>query len=87
MRIAQPTIFFNFLDIQGSSVEPCSSTFRGPFAFSESETRHISDFIKGHNNVIKAVVTLHSFAQMILYPYNYEIGKYPLNNDEQVWNI
>ena len=73
-----------FSDPQGSRIEPCVSAFRGPFAESESETRHIADFIKGHNDVIKAVVTVHSFAQAILYPYNYELKKYPTNNDEQV---
>ena len=71
-------------DPAGSSIEPCSSTFRGPFPESESETRHIARFIKGNSDVIKAVISVHSYAQMILYPFNFALGKYPKNNDEQV---
>ncbi|XP_076814919.1 carboxypeptidase B-like [Clavelina lepadiformis] len=67
----------------GSSEEPCSSLYHGPMAESESETRHIARFISGHNDTIKAVVSLHSYAQVILYPYNYQLKQYPPNNNEQ----
>ncbi|RXN19133.1 carboxypeptidase A1-like protein [Labeo rohita] len=54
----------------GSSSSPCSETYRGPSAHSESEVKAIVDFVKSHGN-IKAFVSIHSYSQMLLYPYGY----------------
>lgn len=54
----------------GASSNPCSETYRGPRANSESEVKSIVDFVKSHNN-IKAFVSIHSYSQMLLYPYGY----------------
>lgn len=67
---------------EGASGNPCSATFYGPAAASESETRHLQNYIQGKGD-IDAVITVHSYSQLILYPYNYaEI--LPPNNDELV---
>ncbi|KAF7666927.1 hypothetical protein LDENG_00088280 [Lucifuga dentata] len=54
----------------GASGKPCSETYRGPKAHSESEVKSIVDFVKSHGN-IKAFVSIHSYSQMLLYPYGY----------------
>ncbi|XP_041652546.1 carboxypeptidase A1-like [Cheilinus undulatus] len=54
----------------GASGYPCSETYHGPYAHSESEVRSIVDFVKAHGN-IKAFVSIHAYSQMLLYPYGY----------------
>ncbi|MBN3302842.1 CBPA1 Carboxypeptidase, partial [Amia calva] len=54
----------------GSDSNPCSETYSGPFAHSESEVESIVDFILGHRN-FKAMITIHSYSQMLMYPYGY----------------
>uniref|UniRef100_A0A3Q3E9P5 Carboxypeptidase A1 n=2 Tax=Labrus bergylta TaxID=56723 RepID=A0A3Q3E9P5_9LABR len=54
----------------GASGNPCSETYHGPSAHSESEVRSIVDFVKAHGN-IKAFVSIHAYSQMLLYPYGY----------------
>ncbi|KAL7401754.1 hypothetical protein ABVT39_004313 [Epinephelus coioides] len=54
----------------GASSNPCSETYRGPRAHSESEVKSIVDFVKSHRN-FKAFISIHSYSQMLLYPYGY----------------
>ncbi|XP_025946893.1 carboxypeptidase A1-like [Apteryx rowi] len=54
----------------GSSGNPCSDTYRGPYANSEPEVKAIVDFVKNHGN-IKAFISIHSYSQLLLYPYGY----------------
>uniref|UniRef100_A0A3Q1ILU3 Carboxypeptidase A1 n=1 Tax=Anabas testudineus TaxID=64144 RepID=A0A3Q1ILU3_ANATE len=54
----------------GASSSPCSETYRGPSAHSESEVKSIVDFVKSHGN-IKAFISIHSYSQMLMYPYGY----------------
>ncbi|XP_064174685.1 carboxypeptidase A1-like [Anguilla rostrata] len=54
----------------GASGYACSETYRGPRAHSESEVSSIVDFVRSHGN-IKAFVSIHSYSQMLLYPYGY----------------
>ncbi|XP_029378548.1 carboxypeptidase A5 [Echeneis naucrates] len=54
----------------GASSNPCSETYHGPSAHSESEVKSIVDFVKSHGN-LKAFLSIHSYSQMLLYPYGY----------------
>ncbi|XP_033490123.2 carboxypeptidase A5 [Epinephelus lanceolatus] len=54
----------------GASGNPCTETYRGPRAHSESEVKSIVDFVKSHRN-FKAFISIHSYSQMLLYPYGY----------------
>ncbi|RVE71339.1 hypothetical protein OJAV_G00050730 [Oryzias javanicus] len=54
----------------GASSSPCSETYRGPSPNSESEVKAIVDFVVAHKN-IKAFISIHSYSQMLLYPYGY----------------
>lgn len=54
----------------GSSSSTCSESYRGPSVNSESEVKAIVDYVKKHGN-IKAYISIHSYSQMLLYPYGY----------------
>ncbi|NXT80712.1 CBPA1 Carboxypeptidase, partial [Zapornia atra] len=60
----------------GSSSNPCAETYRGPYANSESEVKAIVDFIRSHGNV-KSVISIHSYSQMLLFPYGYKTAPAP----------
>ncbi|NXO03667.1 CBPA2 Carboxypeptidase, partial [Rhinopomastus cyanomelas] len=55
----------------GASNKPCSDSYHGPSANSEVEVRSVVDFIKSHGKV-KAFLTLHSYSQLLMYPYGYK---------------
>ncbi|KAF6085606.1 carboxypeptidase A1 [Phyllostomus discolor] len=56
--------------LAGASSNPCSETYHGKFANSEVEVKSIVDFVKNHGN-IKAFISIHSYSQLLLYPYGY----------------
>ncbi|XP_038608743.1 carboxypeptidase A2-like isoform X2 [Tachyglossus aculeatus] len=58
----------------GASNNPCSDSYHGPSANSEVEVQSIVEFIKSHGN-IKAFITLHSYSQLLMYPYGYKCTK------------
>ncbi|NXG64380.1 CBPA1 Carboxypeptidase, partial [Hemiprocne comata] len=60
----------------GSSSNPCSEIYRGPYAHSEREVKAIVDFILCHGNV-KSVISIHSYSQMLLFPYGYKTAPAP----------
>uniref|UniRef100_A0A8C5U102 Carboxypeptidase A2 n=1 Tax=Malurus cyaneus samueli TaxID=2593467 RepID=A0A8C5U102_9PASS len=55
----------------GASNKPCSDSYHGPSANSEVEVKSVVDFIKNHGN-FKAFLTLHSYSQLLMYPYGYK---------------
>ncbi len=54
----------------GSSATRSSETYRGTAAFSEPETTALRDFFIAHPNV-RAQLDIHSYSQLILWPYGY----------------
>ncbi len=58
----------------GSSPDGGDETYRGTGAFSEPETQALRDFIV--NGDFNLVVNFHSFADLVLYPWSYQIGSY-----------
>ncbi|XP_047417946.1 carboxypeptidase A2 [Sciurus carolinensis] len=58
----------------GASSNPCSDSYHGPRANSEVEVKSIVDFIKSHGE-FKAFITLHSYSQLLMYPYGYKCTK------------
>ncbi|ELW64302.1 Carboxypeptidase B [Tupaia chinensis] len=65
----------------GASRSPCDETYCGSAAESEKETKALADFIRSNLSSIKAYLTIHSYSQMMLYPYSYDY-KLPANNVE-----
>ncbi|EDM15255.1 carboxypeptidase A2 (pancreatic) (predicted), isoform CRA_b [Rattus norvegicus] len=58
----------------GASSSPCSDSYHGPKPNSEVEVKSIVDFIKSHGKV-KAFITLHSYSQLLMFPYGYKCTK------------
>lgn len=56
--------------VSGASSNPCSETYHGKFPNSEVEVKSIVDFVTNHGN-IKAFISIHSYSQLLLYPYGY----------------
>jgi len=54
----------------GSTNVPCGETYHGVAGFSEPETQAVRDFVSAHAN-IHTIVSLHSYAELDLYPWGY----------------
>ncbi|KAM4543975.1 carboxypeptidase B [Fundulus diaphanus] len=55
----------------GASSNPCSDTFCGHTPESEIEAKNVADFIRKNKSAIKAYITVHSYSQLLLFPYSY----------------
>ncbi|CAN9506327.1 unnamed protein product [Ophioblennius macclurei] len=55
----------------GASSNPCSDTYCGGTPESEIEVKNVANFIRGKKSVIKAYLTVHSYSQLLLFPYSY----------------
>ncbi|XP_061568921.1 carboxypeptidase B [Cololabis saira] len=55
----------------GASSNPCSDTFCGYTPESEIEVKNVADFIRRNKSNIKAYLTIHSYSQLLLFPYSY----------------
>lgn len=75
---SHPPCIFTVLSSTGSgaSSNPCSETYHGPYANSEPEVEAIVNFVKNHGN-IKAFISIHSYSQLLLYPYGYTTTPVP----------
>lgn len=77
--------------LAGSSGTPCSDTYRGPAPFSEPENQAIRDYVRtlfpsqrgpGDNDPAPVtasglVISLHSYAQLVLYPWGWTSAASP----------
>ncbi|XP_004642811.1 carboxypeptidase A4 [Octodon degus] len=61
---------------KGTSDNPCSEVYHGPHAHSEVEVKSVVDFIQQHGN-FKCFIDLHSYSQLLMYPYGYTVKKAP----------
>lgn len=61
----------------GASSDSCSQTYHGPEAFSEVEARNVRDFVSANKDQIKFYQTLHSYSQLILFPWGYTTEQAP----------
>ncbi|NXF91207.1 CBPB1 Carboxypeptidase, partial [Eubucco bourcierii] len=67
----------------GASKNACDATYCGSAPESEKETKALADFIREHLSTIKAYLTIHSYSQLLLFPYSYT---YELPSDYQELN-
>lgn len=59
-----------FFKAVGASDEPCSETYCGAFPESEPETQSVAHFLRSHKDLVKLYITIHSYSQMLLFPYS-----------------
>jgi len=64
---------------EGASNSPCSDTYCGRSAFSESETKAMSNLILSKAANTALYVAIHSYSQLWMYPYGYSTSKRPAN--------
>lgn len=55
----------------GASDNVCDETYTGTEAFSEPETRYLSEFIAANKDTIRMNLAFHSYSQLILIPFSY----------------
>lgn len=55
----------------GASGDSCSQTYYGPEPFSEVEARNVRDWVAARKDRIVFFQTLHSYSQLILFPWGY----------------
>jgi murein tripeptide amidase MpaA len=55
----------------GASNDPCSEVFMGPEAWSEVECNQTAMLMTSLKGSLKAMITLHSYSELILWPYGY----------------
>ncbi|OXB57961.1 hypothetical protein ASZ78_004283 [Callipepla squamata] len=60
---------------RGASPNECYETYCGPYPESEPEVKAVARFIRDHKNIIKAYITMHSYSQLVLFPYSYTTNK------------
>ncbi|KAL7874086.1 hypothetical protein SRHO_G00050560 [Serrasalmus rhombeus] len=58
----------------GASNSPCSDTYCGASVESEIEVKNVANFIRQNRSIIKAYLTIHSYSQLLLFPYSYKYG-------------
>uniref|UniRef100_W5KUE8 Carboxypeptidase B n=1 Tax=Astyanax mexicanus TaxID=7994 RepID=W5KUE8_ASTMX len=58
----------------GASSTPCSDTYCGSTPESEIEVKNVANFIRNNKSIIKAYLTIHSYSQLLLFPYSYKYG-------------
>ncbi|NXV03879.1 CBPB2 Carboxypeptidase, partial [Cettia cetti] len=59
----------------GASHSECQQTYCGPYPESEPEVKAVARFVRDHKDTIKAYITMHSYSQLVLFPYSYTTNK------------
>jgi putative cell wall-binding protein len=69
----------------GSSTHPYDWNYRGPAPFSAPESKAVADFVNSRvvngKQQIRTQVSLHTFGQVILYPFSYTLQRLPADMD------
>ncbi|NWU05335.1 CBPB2 Carboxypeptidase, partial [Cephalopterus ornatus] len=60
---------------QGASPYECQETYCGPYPESEPEVKAVARFVRDHKYTIKAYITMHSYSQLVLFPYSYTTNR------------
>lgn len=64
--------YFVFLfSAGGASSNPCSDTYGGSAAFSDIETRSMSEYLSSISSKFYAYVAFHSYSQLLMFPYGH----------------
>uniref|UniRef100_A0A8C6PJY5 Carboxypeptidase B2 (plasma) n=1 Tax=Nothobranchius furzeri TaxID=105023 RepID=A0A8C6PJY5_NOTFU len=72
--------------MEGASRDPCSETYCGRFPESEPESKAVADFLRLHKDSIHLYISIHSYSQMLLFPYSYTLEEAPNHSDLVVWS-
>ncbi|XP_036420789.1 carboxypeptidase B2 [Colossoma macropomum] len=56
---------------EGASSDPCSEIYCGQYPESEPEVNAVAKFLRTHKDTVKLYFSIHSYSQMLLFPYSY----------------
>ncbi|KAG9262550.1 carboxypeptidase B2 [Astyanax mexicanus] len=56
---------------EGASSFPCSEIYCGSYPESEPEVEAVAKFLRSKKEVVKLYLSIHSYSQMLLFPYSY----------------
>ncbi|CAD7086388.1 unnamed protein product [Hermetia illucens] len=65
----------------GASSQECSETYAGKSAFSEIEMKSLADYIASLKGKLHAYLSIHSFGQLLMWPYGYTADPAPHDAD------
>jgi hypothetical protein len=71
----------------GSNLSACAEDYRGPSAFSESETIAVRDIVLKYQDNIKLMINFHAYGNLWVIPYNYIKDASSLKDNMTVFNI
>ncbi|RXN02842.1 carboxypeptidase B2 [Labeo rohita] len=66
---------------KGASDNPCDATYCGEYPESEPETQAVARFLRSHKDTVKLYLTIHSYSQMLLFPYSCSYDEIPNHNE------
>uniref|UniRef100_A0A673GXT8 Carboxypeptidase B2 n=1 Tax=Sinocyclocheilus rhinocerous TaxID=307959 RepID=A0A673GXT8_9TELE len=66
---------------KGASDNPCDPTYCGQFPESEPETQAVARFLRSHKDTVKLYLSIHSYSQMLLFPYSCSYDEIPNHNE------
>ncbi|KAK2818071.1 hypothetical protein Q7C36_022004 [Tachysurus vachellii] len=65
----------------GASSSPCSDIYCGRYPESEPEVQAVTKFLRAHKASIKLFFSMHSYSQMLLFPYSYTHEQIPNHSE------
>merc|ERR1712168_1041245 len=68
----------------GTSSNPCSDTYHGPYAFSEIETRNVARYLYSIKSRLVGYLDIHAYSQLWMTPYGHARGAYPPTYSEMM---
>ena len=70
----------------GSSANPCNDIYRGAAAFSAPETSNLANYIRENRDKVFCFLDIHSYSQLLMYPYSFSKDVTAKDKDELVSN-
>lgn len=70
-----------FFPAEGASHDPCTEIYCGAFPESEPEVQAVADFLRRHKDSIQLYLSIHSYSQMLLFPYSCSMDEAENHND------
>ena len=71
----------------GSSGNPCSDIYRGAAAFSAPEAKSLADYIKSYRDKVFCYLDIHSYSQLMMYPWSYSKNVHAQDKEELVSSL
>ncbi|XP_041638083.1 carboxypeptidase B2 [Cheilinus undulatus] len=66
---------------EGASSNPCTEIYCGAFPESEPESQAVADFLRIHKDTVQLYISIHSYSQMLLFPYSCTMEEAENHND------